>query len=315
MTGTTIRTSVARKMFMHNVFPKILYKISFHSRKTNQSVLGIDLLKEGIRKELLLITVLRIEETYTKLLNESNPGKFMQKNGTGIFFKCLKKICEDFFTKQYGYKTKVNLLTFKKSAYLKDILEDVEILFKVPFYALIDSQSTVFRLVYSPVYDLPSETFLEALIDHLILEISNCVVYFSIVQFSSIDTFRLTLYRSRFISLRNFERFKNNLAWQLFIKNYVQRPFFLYNNFYEIYVIRSSGIYLKTIYANRSKEIVSLNRTRLLTIIFVELTDFLTSRFDEIIYFISKGVRFTLTDVLGQTVSLIWRGIIEGLKK
>ena len=39
------------------------------------------------------------------------------------------------------------------------------------------------------------------------------------------------------------------------------------------------------------------------------------SRLDETIYRLSNGLRFTLTSVLGRIIGLIWRGIIEGLKK
>ena len=47
----------------------------------------------------------------------------------------------------------------------------------------------------------------------------------------------------------------------------------------------------------------------------VELKDFIGSRLDELVYFLSKGLRFTLTSVLGQFIGLVWRGIREGLKK
>ena len=89
----------------------------------------------------------------------------------------------------------------------------------------------------------------------------------------------------------------------------------MYNNRYEIYTLRTRGIYNRTIYANRSKEINSLQKLPLLTIVLVEIRDFMTSRLDETIYIVSKSLRFTLTSVLGQVIGLIWRGIIEGLKK
>ena len=139
--------------------------------------------------------------------------------------------------------------------------------------------------------------------------------YFSILKFSSVYAFRQTLYRSKFLSLRNFERFKNNLSWQLITKIYIKRPIDLYNNRYGIFVLRTNGIDYRTIYANRSKDLNSLNNISLLTLMFIELRDFASSRIDEAIYLLSKGIRFTLTSVLGQVIGLVWRGIIEGLKK
>ena len=303
------------KILIARTFSKILYKTNFSNRKGNQQLLGIDLLKNEIQRDLLLITALRVEEIYIKLLEKNDPKFIMEKKGQILFLQCIKKSCEDFLTKQYGYKVRLNLDVLKKALYTKSLLKDIELLFQVPFYGLLDPKSKIFRLVYYPVYNIASETFIEALLDNMILEISNCVVYFSIIKFSSVYAFRQTLYRSNFLSLRNFERFKNNLSWQLITKNYVQRPIDLYNNRYGILILRTNGIYSRTIYANRSKEIISLSNFSLLTLIVVEFRDFVTSRLDEATYFISKSVRFTLTSGLGQLIGLVWRGIIEGLKK
>ena len=89
----------------------------------------------------------------------------------------------------------------------------------------------------------------------------------------------------------------------------------MYNNRYQIFIMRINGIYYRTIYANRSSEIGDLNNISLLTVTVVEFRDFIISRLDEIVYFLSKVLRFTLTSVFGQVIGLIWRGIIDGLKK
>jgi hypothetical protein len=303
------------KNLTSRIFAKILYKTNFSNKKGNKQLLGIDLLKTEIQKDLLATTTLSVEKIYIELLEKADPKTVMQKKGQLIFLQCVKKSCEDFLTKQYGYKVSLNLDVFKKSLYTKTLLKDIELIFQVPFYGLIDSKSKNFRSIYYPVYNVASESFIEALIDNMILEICNCVMYFSIIKFSSVYAFRQTLYRSNFLSLRNFERFKNNLSWQLITKIYVQRPMDLYNNRYEILILRTSGIYSRTIYANRSKEIVSLGSFSLLTLIIVEFRDFLIGRLDETIYFLSKSIRFTITSGLGQFIGLIWRGIIEGLKK
>jgi len=303
------------KSLTARIFSKILYKTSTNKKKGNQQLLGIDILKNEIIKDLLAISTLRVEETFTKLLDKENPNELMQNKGKTLFLQCIKKSCEDFLTKQYGYKIKVNLDSLKNTLYTKNLLKDIELIFQIPFYILIDPKSSTFRLIYYPVYNFASESLIEALLDHTILEISNCIVYYSIIKFASVYAFRQTLYRSQFLSLRNFERFKNNLSWQIIIKTYIQRPVDLYTNRYEILILRTNGIFCRTIYANRSNELSKISGFALLALIVIELRDFVTSRLDEAIYFISKSIRFTLTSVLGQVIGLIWRGIIEGLKK
>lgn len=303
------------KTLTTRIFAKILYKTNTSNKKGNPQILGIDILKTEIIKDLLAISTLNVEETFLKLLDKENPNEIMQKKGKSLFLQCIKKSCEAFLTKQYGYKVKINLDSLKNTLYTKNLLKDIELIFQVPFYILLDKKSSVFRLIYYPVYNFASESFIEALLDHAILEISNCIIYFSIIKFSSVYAFRQTLYRSKFLSLRNFERFKNNLSWQLITKTYIQRPIDLYTNRYEILILRTNGIYCRTIYANRSKELSKLSGFSLLALIFIEFRDFISSRLDEAIYFVSKGIRFTFTSVLGQVIGLIWRGIIEGLKK
>ena len=297
------------------IFAKILYKTNFSNKKGNQKLLGIDLLKGNLKKELLVISALKVEEIYTKLLEQPNPEVFMKKGGKLLFLKCIKKSCEEFLTKQYGYQVKISLNILKKSLYTKTLLEEAELIFQLPFYVLKNPKSATFCLIFYPVYNSASESFIEALIDNIVLEISNCVVYFIIFNFSSVFVFRRTLYRSKFLSLRNFERFKNNLNWQLISKTYFQRPINIYNNRYEISILRKNGVYDRTLYANRSLELSSFSDISLLTLTFIESKDFIISRLDEIIYFVSKALRFTLTSVFGQVIGLVWRGVIEGLKK
>lgn len=297
-----------------NLFTRISYKITFSNTKGNQSLLAIDILKGGVQKELLSIASQNLERTYQQLLNSKSPELHMKLHGGDIFLRLLQETCNDFLEKQYGCNVQLKHSEFNTSFYVKKLLQDLEILFKVPFYALLNPQSTEFLSVYYPVYNYASENFLEALLDHLVIEISNCVTYVSLINFSFLYSFRQTLYRSKFLSLRNFERFKNNLIWQLRINAYIQRPTLLYSSCFCLFLLRTNGVSSRLIYANRSPYFNSLTNIPLFVITLVELKDFILSRFDELIYAISKGSRFILTSVVGQFVGLIWRGIIEGLK-
>ena len=71
-----------------NIFSRVLYKTAFSNRKGNQFVLSMDLLKEDVKKDLLAITTLRLEQTYTKLLGQPGSTSFMRKKGKLIWFHC-----------------------------------------------------------------------------------------------------------------------------------------------------------------------------------------------------------------------------------
>lgn len=298
-----------------NLFTRVCYKLNFTNKKNNQLLLSLDLLKDQTKIDLLFIVTKNIENTYVTLSQHPNPTALMEKNGQAIFFHLLEETCEEFLMKQYGCKIQVSSKALRTSIYTENILQDLDIIFKLPFYALLNAKSQKFRAVYSPIYTSASDSFIEALIDNLVIEIGNCIAFFNIVTFSSLYSFRQTFYRSKFLSLRNFERYKNNLIWQLNIKNYLQRPSDIYNNRYRIYILRTTGIYDRIIYANRSNQLITLSKLPLLTVTAIEIRDFLVSRLDETIYRLSNGFRFTLTSVLGRVIGLVWRGIIEGLKK
>ena len=140
-------------------------------------------------------------------------------------------------------------------------------------------------------------------------------MYIIVHEFSHIYFIRQNLYRTNFLSIRNIERFKNNLIWSTRIKTFILRPLNMYDSQYELWVIRTNGIYYRSVYANRSRELLKLNNLGLITITCIEFQDFITSRFDEVFYLFGSGIRYTLTSVIGQLIGLVWRGVIEGLKK
>lgn len=311
----TKNTEPKLKLLTSTLFSRLLYKTRFSNRKGNQFLLSVDVLKDEVRRDLLNITTQNIERIYQNLLDLPHPTAYLEKNGKHLFLQLIKKTCEEFLTQQYGHHIKLNKRILKTTLYTETLLQDCEILFEVPFYSIVNPNTPYFKKIYYPIYSYASESFIESLLDNLVIEISNCIVYFSLVTFSFLYTFRQTLYRTKFLSLRNFERFRNNIIWQLRVKIFVQNPIDLYHNRYKIFILRTSGLYCRSVYANRTTQLTSLSTIPLTIISVIEIKDFLISRLDELIYLFSKGVRFTLTSVVGQVIGLIWRGVIDGLKK
>jgi len=302
------------KVLLSNIFTRVSYKIDFSNQKGNQVLLAIDILKDDARKDLLHIASQNIEKTYKELLRHDSPVTDMQQNGEAIFLYLLQDTCDAFLLKQYGCELKLSPAKFRNSLYIKELLTDIDLIFQIPFYGILNPKASEFISTYSPIYSYASESFLEALVDNLIIETANCVAYYSIINFSFLYPFRKTLYRSNFLSLRSFERFKNNLVWTLKINSYIRRPNSVYSSRYNILLLRTNGICTRSIYADRCKDLQSLPNLPLTVVTLIELKDFILSRVDELLYFLSRGIRFTLTSVIGQFIGLVWRGVIEGLK-
>jgi len=299
---------------LSNIFTRISYKISFSNKKINSELLPIDALKTDVKNELLFITTSNVEKVFSELSTRKFSYAIMQKYGDRIFLQLIMKTLTDFLNQQYGTKVKLNSLNVKNSLYVKTLLSDSEIIFKLPFYTILDSKAPDFLLKFYPVYTYASENFIEALLDNLIIAIGNCVIYNIALKLSSLSAFRQTLYRTKFLSIRNFEQYKNNLIWQAQVSAYITVPISCYSSQYTLLVLRTTGICSKTVYANRSRYLNSLTNTSLVTVTAIEFKDFIVGRLEELIYFLSVTLRFTLTNVIGQFIGLIWRGVIDGLK-
>jgi hypothetical protein len=297
----------------NNVFARLQYKINFNINNTSSFLLATDLLRDSSKRRLFKIAATNVEKMFLDLLNEEKQVEHIK--GKALFFSLIKCTIQDFLVASYGYSLNIDSVVVSESFYTKLLLGDEKILLGVPLQILGKEESRLFRSIFVPIYNKAYDSFIEALLDNLIVEITNAVMYIIINEFSFIYEVRKRLYRSNFLSLRNIERFRNNLGWQSRVKSFIKRPSDIYNSQQGIWVIRTTGIYYRIVYANRSKELLELQHFSLVTLIGIETKDFLISRIDEAIYFFGNSIRYTLTSVVGQVIGLVWRGIIEGLKK
>ena len=302
--------SLTKTKKVDRLFIRLQSKLSSDLRNKGNFLLSTDILRDVIKRDLLRIVVLNIE---TKLLDliKKDLDSFDDKS---MLIDLVRLSTEDFLTNCYGSKVNIRTTIVSCSLYSQLLIENSNIILKVPFLELLNLDTKVFQKTFDPIYTVASDKFLEVLFDNLIIEISNCVMQIIISEFSIINSIRQVLYRSNFLSSRNFDRFRNSLSWQTRLKRYVNYPKNLYNCQYGIWIIRSKGIYYRTIYANRSEKLFNLDTHSLVTVTIIEIYDFLSSRIDEILYLLGDSIRFALGTTIGKFIGIFWRGIIEGLK-
>ena len=308
-----LKKNEAPLLNLGSIFARLNYKINFDLTNTSSTVLATDILRDNIKRKLFKIVTKNIETVFFKRTRFTKDVPLFTDKV--LFFKLIKTSTEEFLTSFYGRNIVIRPELVKDSFYTKSLLDETNVVFTAPLDALSNSESHTFRSLFVPIYDRAYDSFVEALLDNLVIEVCTSVTYLILHEFSFIYDIRKSFYRSNFLSLRNVERFKNNLSWQTRLKAFIKRPSYLYNSQYAIWVIRTTGLYFRIVYANRSEELSHLRRLPLLTLVSIEAKDFLVSRFDELFYLFGSTARYTLTSVIGQVIGLIWRGVIEGLKK
>lgn len=296
------------------IFTRIVYKLNFNLKNKSNSLLGLDILRDNTKRDLLITISLLLEK---KLISLMRSGLTFSQTETlrHLYAILVCQVLEKFLFKYYGYPIKIQEKVVHKSLCSQILMEDIRILLQTPVSSLRDPKSKLFQTIFSPIYSQVTDSFLESLFENLIIEISNNVLFILVTDFSDIYEVRQNLYKSKFLSIRNLERFKNNFIWQITLKATIQRPKNIYSSQYGLWVIRTTGVYYRVVYANRSKELLNLRKLPLATVTLIEVLDFTSSRFDEFFYVLGNSLRFTLTSVIGQIIGLIWKGIIEGLKR
>nr|YP_009550176.1 Ycf55 [Tisochrysis lutea]YP_009873567.1 hypothetical chloroplast RF55 [Isochrysis galbana]AUM82484.1 Ycf55 [Tisochrysis lutea]QKW88450.1 hypothetical chloroplast RF55 [Isochrysis galbana] len=295
------------------LFVKICYRLNSSLENQTNFLLGTDLLRTQIKQELFKTVALNVEKKFFGVLKENQPAVSVSQ-GKKILLEIVCDCTKIFLSRHYGTKIQLNSNAIKSTPYFIEISNDADILIAVPFSALINHEAQIFQSIFYPVYNSANLKLLETLFENLIIVITNCVMAIVASDFANVWAIRQTLYKSSFLSVRNSEQFKNTLALQNRIRVFIKRPKSLYNNEYNIFLIRANGIYCRSIYANRAEALFTLNKFPLFVINYIELQDFLVARSNGAFLLLGRSTQYFLTSVVGRVIGLIWKGVLDGLK-
>ena len=56
---------------VESIFTRVLYKLSFSLKKKSEELLGLDILRDYVKRDLLLVTSLLLEKKVISLINYS----------------------------------------------------------------------------------------------------------------------------------------------------------------------------------------------------------------------------------------------------
>jgi DNA-binding NarL/FixJ family response regulator len=306
----------SQQSISEQIFTRTLTKIRSGVENLTKTPLEIDILKTEKKQELLYLVIDRLRKSLEEL-------KFLQIKNEELIDKVeviseeLWRICCTDFFRRY-YQQEIQLERDLSQLIANDWLDRKEnflnVFFQVDLFAYLLGQKPLkldnveYRLEAPESIDRA-----EKLLHNFIIQIANRVMQFNLNNFADLETSKYNLYRSSQRSSREIANFRNQLAWKYRQNLWWQEPKDIFESRYRLLYFNGIGIKQYSLYAPRTRELEQLRGIPWLVTIALETRDALTPRIQAIISFVSSGVIYFLTQVIGRGIGLIGKGIIQGI--
>ena len=145
------------------------------------------------------------------------------------------------------------------------------------------------------------------------IQVGNAAVQPLLNSLGDLEVIKQNYYEPKLFSTREIESFRNNLSWKYRLQNYVSEPKAIFESRYELFVFGPRGFAKISIYAPRSEELNKLGGVPLIVTLMLEFSDAVKPRLQAVFSLFGSGVVFVLTKVVGRSLGLIGRGIIQGI--
>nr|YP_010330221.1 hypothetical protein MW505_pgp060 [Porphyridium aerugineum]UNJ17937.1 hypothetical protein [Porphyridium aerugineum] len=129
------------------------------------------------------------------------------------------------------------------------------------------------------------------------INIANDISYF-LINHEQIFIYEIFT-KKYYFSTREFELIKNNLAWNQFIKKYIEETYNIYENKIIIYCLdSSSNIQKKYIRIQRISEFINLLSIQYIIALIIEIKDFIFPKIFIIISYIGQLIIFIIKNII-----------------
>nr|YP_009541943.1 hypothetical protein [Neogoniolithon spectabile]AYR06152.1 hypothetical protein [Neogoniolithon spectabile] len=160
----------------------------------------------------------------------------------------------------------------------------------------------------------------QLLFEHMIIDISNIITLDTIKHQRSIYKLHqfLTsnhLCNKRYSSLRSLANFHNNLISNNYLYQYIHYPLQIYRSTKIIYFLQTGKIFHKVIYMNRTSKYTVMSKLQFITILCLELQDFILPKLNYIIVLLGKFIIFVVNEILNKSVYLCSKIIVNNINR
>jgi len=280
--------------------------------------LEIDILASEKKRDLLYIILRKFEEILEELRFSQVTLDQLSQKRSQILLDLWQASVTDFFGKYYTLPLDnqdlevVNVLLSYAGIVQSSILDKIPLVVELLSQQLFKTPLMIENVSYSarsPEALVQSEILLQ----HLIIQVANAVIQPLLNEFADIEMIKQSFYARHLISSREIARFRNNLSWRYRLVQGLEEPKAIFESRYNLFVLSDTGIKQTSMYAPRRQELEQLRGIQLVVTLAFEARDAIAPRLRSTVAWAGKGVVYVLTQVIGRSIGLVVRGVIQGI--
>jgi hypothetical protein len=280
--------------------------------------LEIDILATEKKRDLLYIVLQKFEEILEELRFAQVTSEQLPQKRSLILQDLWQTSLTDFFGKYYTLPMGnqnlevVHVLLGNAGIVQSSILDKIPLVVELLSHQLFETPLIIDNVSY-PARTPEALARSEILLQNLIIQVANAVIQPLLNEFADVEIIKQTLYNQQLISSREIARLRNNLSWRYRLSQWLEEPQAIFESRYNLFVLSDTGIKQTSIYAPRRQELEQLRGIQLAVTLAYESRDALSPRLRSTVAWLGKGVVYVLTQVIGRSIGLVVRGVIQGI--
>jgi Protein of unknown function (DUF3685) len=303
------------------ILDRLTAKLTLPLTNQTDTPLEIDILKTAKKQELCLIVLKQFEALLDELRFSQVLRSQLQLQRQQLLRDLWQSSATDFLGK---YRTvaaeapDASATEIVPQILLDGAAVDSAILNRVPlFMELLDhllfhSDLSMDQQVY-PAGSSEAILQSEAILGNVVLQISNAVAQPLINRFSAVDELRRDFFDRRWLSTREIERFRNALSWKYRVLQWFVEPTDIFESQYRLLAFSEVGLQYRTVYAPRDLELKTLSGMPFMITLALEIRDAIAPPLQAAVTILGRGLVFVLTQVIGRSIGLVGRGVLQGV--
>lgn len=280
--------------------------------------LEIDILTSEKKQDLLYLVLQKFEEILEELrFSQVSPDQLPQKRWM-ILQDLWQASLTDFFGKYYTLPVGnqnlevVDILMRNVGVVQSFILDKIPLVIELISHQLFTTHLIIDNVPY-PAQTPEALARAEILLQNLIIQVANAVIQPLLNEFADIELIKQSFYDRHLISSREIARLRNNLSWRYRTYYWLSEPIAIFESKYHLFILNDTGIKQISIYAPRRQELERLQGIQLAVTLAYEARDAIAPRLRSTVAWVGKGVVYVLTQVIGRSIGLVVRGVIQGI--